>query len=86
MNAYKKLEYLSLASLSNLVKCLQIRPEPTWVKPLSGAPLQDRFLALPIGVRVLPKGDYLDSATLRQAPALLTTIRRGGKAFKGQTL
>jgi hypothetical protein len=86
MNSYRELEYLSLAGLSSLVKCLQIRLEPTRVKPLSGAPLQDRFLALPIGVRVLPEGDCLDSATLRQAPALLTTIRLGGKAFKGQTL
>ncbi len=28
---------LSLASLSSLVKCLQVRPEPTRVKDLSGA-------------------------------------------------
>jgi hypothetical protein len=34
-----KLECLSLASLFSLVKCLRVRPEPTQVKHLKGAPL-----------------------------------------------
>jgi len=34
-----KLECLSLASLSSLVQCLQVRPELTWAKYLSCAPL-----------------------------------------------
>jgi len=36
--SYNNLERLSLASLSSLVLCLQVRPEPTRVKHLSDAP------------------------------------------------
>jgi hypothetical protein len=51
-----KLELLSLASLSSLVKCLQVRPEPTQVKHLLGAPLQVRLQALSTNIRLGRKG------------------------------
>jgi hypothetical protein len=35
-NFRKKLECLSLTSISNLVQCLQVRPEPTRVMHISG--------------------------------------------------
>ncbi len=37
MYVFIKLECVSLASLSNLVLSLQVRPEPTHVKQLSSA-------------------------------------------------
>jgi len=40
----KKLVYLSLARLSSLVKCLQVRAESTRVKHLKGALLYVRLL------------------------------------------
>ncbi len=46
-----KLEFLSLASLSSLVYCWQVRPEPTWMKHLTGAPLKGRPLALPKNIK-----------------------------------
>ncbi len=49
---HNKLERLSLASLSSLVECLQVRPNPTRVKHLSGAPLKGRLLALPTNIRI----------------------------------
>ncbi len=42
----KKLERLSLASLSSLVYCLWVKPEPTRVKHISGAPLLGRLPGL----------------------------------------
>ncbi len=36
-NVHTKLDCLSLASRSSLVECLQVRPEPTHAKHLSGA-------------------------------------------------
>ncbi len=51
-----KLECFSLASLSILVKYLRVRPEPTQVKHLSGAPLQSCPRALPANIRIGWKG------------------------------
>ncbi len=42
-----KLECLSLARLSSLVKCLRVRPVPTRMRHLSGAPLQAKASGLP---------------------------------------
>jgi hypothetical protein len=56
MNFYKKLKCFSLASLSRIVQCLQVRQEPTKVKHLSGAPLWGRRLALHTNNRIGWKG------------------------------
>ncbi len=45
-NVSNKLASLYLGSLSSLVSCFWVRPELTWVKPLSGDPLLCRLLAL----------------------------------------
>ncbi len=47
MNGPNKLKVFSLAGFSILAKCLQVRPEPTQVKHLLGAPLYSRLQALP---------------------------------------
>jgi hypothetical protein len=47
---------LARASLSSLVQCLQIKPEPSRVKNLSGAPFLGRLLALPVNIRLGWKG------------------------------
>jgi hypothetical protein len=47
---------LSLASLSSLVQCLQVRQEPTRVKNLLGAPLYGSLLAWPTNIRLGWKG------------------------------
>jgi hypothetical protein len=39
MNFCDKLDCLSLASLSRIVKCSRVRQEPTQVKHVSGTPL-----------------------------------------------
>ncbi len=53
---FNKLERLSLASLSSLVQYLLVRPEPTWVKRLSGDPLYGRLLVSPTNIILGPKG------------------------------
>ncbi len=52
MTVCNKLECLSLASLSSLVKCLLVRLELTGVKHVSGAPLYGMLLALPTTIRL----------------------------------
>jgi hypothetical protein len=42
--------------LYRLVWCWWVRPKPTWMSHLSGAPLQGRFLALPTSVWLDWKG------------------------------
>ncbi len=44
MNTCNKLEYFSQATLSCIVYCLQVRLEPTQVKPLLGAPVLSKLL------------------------------------------
>ncbi len=56
MNVPKKLKCLSLASLSSLVKCLRVRPEPNRMKHVSSAPLLGRPLASPANIRLGLKG------------------------------
>jgi len=51
-----KLQSLYQVSLSRLPSCLRIRPEPTQVKHLSGAPVLGKLLALPINIRLGWKG------------------------------
>jgi hypothetical protein len=47
MNGPNKPECLLLASLSSVVNCLIIRPEPARVKHTSGAPFRGSLVALP---------------------------------------
>jgi hypothetical protein len=47
MNGPNKPECLLLGSLSSVVNCLIIRPEPARVKHTSGAPFWGRLVALP---------------------------------------
>ncbi len=51
-----KLECSSLTSLSRIVQYYQVRQEPTQVKNLLEAPLNNRLLALPTNNRVGWKG------------------------------
>jgi len=47
---------MSLAGLSSLVYCVQVRPKPTQVNHLSGALLKVRLLALTTNIRLGWKG------------------------------
>jgi hypothetical protein len=47
-SAYNKLECLSPASFSSIVKCLRVSPELTRVKRLLSDPILGRLLTLPI--------------------------------------
>jgi len=49
-NVPNKLECLFLAGLSKLIYCLQVRPDPTRVEPISGPSLLGRLLALTINI------------------------------------
>jgi hypothetical protein len=46
MNVCSKLEYLSLAGLFSLFKCVQVRLEPTRLNHFSGDPLYYRLLVV----------------------------------------
>ncbi len=55
-NGHKRLECLSLACLSSLVRCLKVKPEPTRAKHLLGALLWGRLRALLTNIRLGWKG------------------------------
>jgi hypothetical protein len=47
-----QLVWLYLARLSSLVLCMWVRPDPTQVKYLSGAPLLGKLMALLSNIRL----------------------------------
>ncbi len=51
-NFRNKPDCFSMASLSSLIECLQVRHEPTTAKRLSGAPLYGRLLVVPTNIRL----------------------------------
>ncbi len=75
MKVYHKLEYLSLAGLSSLVKCLQVRPDPTKVK-------HSMVLHSRVDSRPYPEALYkAGKAYQGQTPSLIQTFVKYGLNF-----
>ena len=73
-----------ISSLSSLVYCLRVRPEPNRMKHLSGAPLYGRLLASPTNTRLGWKGlpgintlAYYENSLITPAKSFIVQAPRG---------